>query len=100
MAVAASLLVAIGAWGWVNSHESARPANSPSIVTHQPASQGPIAMISAEEIETIAGAIGAHQRVLFEEVSDQLRPVTTPFSAVLHTLRRSLPRSEAPARSS
>ncbi len=60
MAVAASLLVAIGAWGWVNSHESARPANSPSIVTHQPASQGPIAMISAEEIETIAGRDPEH----------------------------------------
>lgn len=101
LAVAAALLVAIGVWGWSDWHNAA-PAGAlaESAVSDQHQNYGPIAMLSPDEIKTLAGAIGARQRALFEEMSDQLRPVTSPLSSAIHALGGTLRRSEAPARSS
>ncbi|HEX4000706.1 MAG TPA: zf-HC2 domain-containing protein [Pirellulales bacterium] len=113
VATAASLLVSIGTVHWSRSRQAARLAppkpaetNSSAIAAAMPGPKpGALAihmpgMHAAAADQSFAGLIGPQQRILMEQMSDGLKPVTRSMSAALHALRRTLPGSEAPARSS
>ena len=49
---------------------------------------------------TATSLISPQQRILMEQMTDGLKPVTHSMSAALNALRHTLPGSETPARSS
>ena len=112
--MAAALLVGVGVMGWNRAHQAVPFADSTSAkfdsgsvardrpVANQPAEQrGRLAVQSVEEMQSLAtNLISPQQRTLVEQMTDGLKPVTHSMSAALNALRRTLPGSETPARSS
>ena len=116
-AAAAVLLVSIGMLEWTRMHSaspngtattSAAVAPALAATVHDAngrtgnnrtvASVSPVSR-SMDEIPAFAG-LSPQQRNLMEQMSDGLKPVTHSMSAALRALRRTLPGSEAAARSS
>jgi anti-sigma factor RsiW len=112
-AVAAMVLVAVGVMEWGAAHRSGAVAESKrldvnmrKIAIEKPAVNTPTehraALVSASVVgvHSLAGLIGPQPRMLMEQMTDGLKPVTHSMSAALNALRRTLPGSETPARSS
>jgi len=116
--VAAALLVAVGVREWIAVHRApALPAAAiaeskapkvdlPNLVFDKPSAVATAdvrdlrADHSVAEVFSFANRIGPQQRRLMEQMSVGLKPVTHSMSAALNALRRTLPGSETPARSS
>ena len=111
--VVAALLVVVGVREWIAVHHAAAIAESkapkldlPDSLIEKPADSTMAdardlrAERSVAEVFSFTGRIGPQQRMLMEQMSVGLKPVTHSMSAALHALRRTLPGSETPARSS
>ncbi len=113
--MAAALLIGLGVMEWNRPHAAVPVADSksPGISERSFGAEHPVADAVAErrgllaiqsvsEVQwpTTTSLISPQQRVLMEQMTDGLKPVTHSMSAALNALRHTLPGSEAPARSS
>jgi anti-sigma factor RsiW len=111
--VAAALLVGVGVREWIAVHHAAAIAETKAPKLDLPNSvfETPVASATAgvrdlhaersvAAVFLFADRISPQQRTLMEQMSVGLKPVTHSMSAALNALRRTLPGSEAPARSS
>jgi len=109
-ATAAALLIGVGIAHWSKALNMPKPklptapldavANLKPAADRTAARADEPAIVSIAGVPSFAGLLSPQQRILVEQVSDGLKPVTHSMSAALHALRRTLPGSEAPARSS
>jgi hypothetical protein len=110
--MAAALLVGLGVMEWNRPHPAVPVADSKfpgvnerNLVVEQPVTnaagyRGLPAVQSVADVQSLTSLINPQQRVLMEQMTDGLKPVTHSMSAALNALRHTLPGSEAPARSS
>jgi len=112
--MAAALLIGVGVLEWSRPHQVAPVAESKlpgvdarSLVIEQPVTnaaagyRGLLVVQSVADVQSLTTSlISPQQRTLMEQMTDGLKPVTHSMSAALNALRRTLPGSETPARSS
>jgi hypothetical protein len=106
-AIATGVLLAVGILHLLNSTPDERGGGGIVINPHGPGSlKADSPSVAPRYADLLAGAnawrqrIGEQRPVWVDEMADGLKPVADSMSAALHALRRTLPRGEAPVRSS